>query len=145
MPGTTRQPTHTTQLHVPRRWEVNVSLSVLSEHSTAQTRELACTKLVIPQVQSRGLSIIIIALGIEVIKVAHYIQAQVAKYVSDELGLVSTVVMFWEIIVQRHSKDGRSVCFFNMHDLFKSITHWGPCPYPLPIVTVVCPSWLSLS
>ncbi len=94
MPGTTRQPTHTTQLHVPRRWEVNVSLSVLSEHSTAQTRELACTKLVIPQVQSRGLSIIIIALGIEVIKVAHYIQAQVAKYVSDELGLVSTVVMF---------------------------------------------------
>ncbi|XP_064401110.1 uncharacterized protein LOC135347149 [Halichondria panicea] len=60
-----------------------LGISTLSraEHSTAQTRELACTKLVIPQVQSRG---------IEVIEVAHDMQAQVAKYVSDKLGLINS-------------------------------------------------------
>lgn len=60
-----------------------IGISTISrvDHATAQTRELACTKVVLPQVIGRGL---------RVVEVAHDIQAQVSKYVKETLGLVNS-------------------------------------------------------
>ena len=81
-----------------------VGISTLSrtEHSTAQTRETECCKVVLPQVQKRGqnsileLYLVLIcltylcALGLHITEVAHDIQGQVSKYVTKDLGLVNS-------------------------------------------------------
>lgn len=60
-----------------------VGLSTLSrtEHSIPQTRELECTKIVVPQVKDRGLNIV---------EVAHDMQQQVSKFVTNEMKLVNS-------------------------------------------------------
>eukprot|EP00731_Ephydatia_muelleri_P008112 Em0004g450a len=50
------------------------------EHRVAQTREVACTKIVLPQVIARGLNIT---------EVAHDYQSTIKKYV-QELGMVNS-------------------------------------------------------
>ena len=70
-----------------------------SSVSTAQTRELACTKVVIPQVCDRGeFSVYLSAMqlvnrsvvpGFNIKEVAHNMQRQVAQYVVKE-GLVNS-------------------------------------------------------
>ena len=81
-----------------------MGISTLSrtEHSTAQTRETECCKVVLPQVQKRGqnsileLYLVLIyptylcALGLHITEVAHDIQGQVSKYVTKDLGLVNS-------------------------------------------------------
>ena len=41
-------------IHVQHREGVGISTISITEHSVAQTRELACTKLVFPQVINQG-------------------------------------------------------------------------------------------
>ena len=76
-----------------------IGLSTLSrkEHSVAQTREFECTKVVVPQVQARGLlqclvSKISIAYcsGLRVVEVAHDMQLQVSKFVKNDLKLLNS-------------------------------------------------------
>lgn len=90
-----------------------VGISTLSkpEHVIAQTRELACTKLVLPQVISRGnilaepdcrllswsvrlqvplCELIACVLGLKPKEVAHDIQLQVGNYVTKELKMVNS-------------------------------------------------------
>ncbi|KAL5505739.1 hypothetical protein EMCRGX_G007225 [Ephydatia muelleri] len=59
-----------------------VRISTLSrqQHRVAQTREVACTKIVLPQVIARGLNIT---------EVAHDYQATIKQYV-QQLGMVNS-------------------------------------------------------
>jgi hypothetical protein len=59
---------------------VGISTIARTEHSVPQTREVACTKEVLPQVIARGL---------RVTEVAHDIQQQVSRYVVS-LGLTNS-------------------------------------------------------
>ena len=75
---------------------VGISTIARTEHSVAQTRELACTKRVLPQVLARGQSFFHIhsidceiCTGLQVTEVAHDIQQQVSKYVVSE-GLTNS-------------------------------------------------------
>ena len=74
-----------------------VGISTLSRavHGTAQTREYACTKVVIPQVIARGMHVCVwccevrvLFTGLKIKEVAHDIQQQVSKYI-NRLGLVN--------------------------------------------------------
>ena len=64
-----------------------------SDHSIAQTRELACTKIVLPQVMARGECLILLNrinlffLGMNIVEVAHDMNSTVSSYITDELGL----------------------------------------------------------
>ncbi|XP_064383612.1 uncharacterized protein LOC135332186 isoform X1 [Halichondria panicea] len=60
---------------------LGISTISRTEHSVAQTRELQCTKVVLPQVIARGLN---------VTEVGHDMQAQVAKYVTHTLNLINS-------------------------------------------------------
>ncbi len=69
---------------------VAISTVSRSDHGCAQTRELACTKIVIPQAIARGkLNVFLLTqwlrttLGLNVVEVAHDIQQQVSKFVTD--------------------------------------------------------------
>jgi hypothetical protein len=57
---------------------VGIATVSRTEHRVAQTRELECTRRVLPQVIQRGL---------QVSEVAHDHQVQVKKYVREELHL----------------------------------------------------------
>ena len=70
-----------------------------SVHRVAQTRELECTKVVLPEVIGRGklqtlmyLIIITILLfpGLNVVEVAHDMQLAVGRYVKDDLELLNS-------------------------------------------------------
>ena len=88
---------------------VGISTYSRAEHSIPQTREVACTKQVLPQVLARGKTPMYIhiptwmpthlhtnsdveclVLGLRITEVAHDIQQQVSCYVSTELGLVNS-------------------------------------------------------
>ena len=85
---------------------VGISTVSRKEHASAQTREVQCTKLVLPEVIQRGtlsplciynslgnnlhVHIIILFTGLKVVEVAHDYQAQVQKYVVDELNLTNS-------------------------------------------------------
>ena len=67
------------------------------QHTIAQTRELECTKIVLPEVISRGRyteGIILVHramyLGLNVVEVAHDIQHSVTRYITDSLGLINS-------------------------------------------------------
>ena len=71
------------------------------DHSTAQTRELECTKVVIPQViyqgnqctlcdSESGKFMCCFATGLRVVEIAHDMQTQVTRYVTAELGLINS-------------------------------------------------------
>ena len=87
---------------------VGITTMSRKEHQTAQTRELACTKQVLPQVVERGRSycfhkyskVVIImytytctlnlyftSSGLRVVEVAHDFQQQVKGYITDILEL----------------------------------------------------------
>ena len=66
-----------------------------------QTREFACTKVVLPQVLERGRAIqysvfinyacaFLYNVGLHVTEVAHDIQQQVSRYVTSDLSLVNS-------------------------------------------------------
>ena len=78
---------------------VGISTVPRPDHRAAQTREIACTKLVLPQVIHRGLSSIcafttivralILITGLNITEVAHDYQPSIKKYV-EELGMVNS-------------------------------------------------------
>ena len=69
-----------------------------ADHSTAQTRELECTKVVLPEVIARGkvwcgsgdCNIVSCTSGLNVVEVAHDIQTQVARHITSDLGLLNS-------------------------------------------------------
>ena len=76
-----------------RLWGYAVSRE---EHTIAQTRELVCTKKVLPEVISRTAMCIIqvptllLYTGQNVVEVAHNIQHSVSRYIIYSLALVNT-------------------------------------------------------
>ncbi len=73
------------------------------DHICAQTRELACTKLVLPQVLARGMcvllcysekyndySITIMMSGLKVVEVAHDNSSSVKNYTVQDLNLINS-------------------------------------------------------
>ncbi len=68
-----------------------------TDHGVAQTRELQCTKIAVPQAIARGtvpFMYIILCYrvyhnnsGLNVVEVAHDMQHQVSRYVTSDLGL----------------------------------------------------------
>ena len=85
---------------------LSISTVSRSMHSVAQTRELVCTKIVLPQVIDRGMYICILNekkrriikkhiflcsyIGLDVREIAHDVQSQVSHYVTSELKLQNT-------------------------------------------------------
>ena len=77
---------------------LGISTISRAEHSVAQTREQACTKVVIPQVQARGLCtsvaqkivFIILYTDLTITEVAHDIHSGVTNYVTKTLKLVNS-------------------------------------------------------
>ena len=76
-----------------------IGVSTLSriEHSVAQTREFECSKVVVPQVQARGLFQCLVSKisisycsGLRVVEVAHDKQLQVSKFVKNDLKLLNS-------------------------------------------------------
>ena len=76
-----------------------IAISTISraDHGIAQTRELACTKVVVPQAVARGIflwyescSLAQPCAGLNVVEVAHDIQQQVSKYISSDLKMVNS-------------------------------------------------------
>ncbi|XP_064402159.1 uncharacterized protein LOC135347946 [Halichondria panicea] len=57
---------------------VGISTVSRTDHGVAQTRELQCTKIAVPQAIARSLN---------VVEVAHDMQHQVSRYVTSDLGL----------------------------------------------------------
>ena len=78
-----------------------------ADHSVAQTRELACTKEVLPQVIARGyvsymymyvtalvyITTWLLHVGLRVTEVARDIQQQVSRFVTEQ-GLVNSYAMW---------------------------------------------------
>ena len=71
---------------------IGISTISRAEHSVAQTKELACTKVVIPQVQARCLCISIaqnisvhynLCIGLTITEVAYDIHSGVTNYVTS--------------------------------------------------------------
>ena len=70
-----------------------------NEHTCAQTREVACTKIVLPQVLEKGIVIpmpfsfimyMYFDVGLNIVEVPHDNQPVVKKYVTDELKLLNS-------------------------------------------------------
>ncbi len=70
-----------------------------TEHNCAQTREVACTKKVLPQVLEKGINMsmsflfilyMCFVVGLNIVEVAHDNQPVVKKYVTDELKLLNS-------------------------------------------------------
>ena len=95
----------TSSLHCACSTQKIVGVATISrtDHSVAQIREVACTKVVIPQVTNRGQAMFMLLkcirclygmyfpynFGLHVTEVAHDIQQQVSRFI-DELGLVNS-------------------------------------------------------
>ena len=70
------------------------------DHPTAQTKELQCTKVVLPQVLARGFCGIhanrdlhitrIFFAGLNITEVAHDIQQQMSPYITGELSMINS-------------------------------------------------------
>ena len=89
---------------VPFSTQKFLGITTLSrpEHSTAQTRELACTKVVLPEIIGLGLKIILCVQlehafsylqkfsGLSVTEVAHDIQQSVSSYIKNKLKLTNS-------------------------------------------------------
>ena len=76
---------------------IGISTISRTEHNTAQTRELACTKEVLPQVLSRGMGsderfyrLLLCNAGLNITEVAHDMQLQVAKHIKNDLQFVNS-------------------------------------------------------
>ena len=89
---------------------VGISTISWAAHATAQTRELACTKYVLPQVIDVVFMCVefhmswVRAIGLHVVEIAHDIQVQVAKYIRETLGLVNSYDIWHGIFVfQQHN------------------------------------------
>ena len=80
-----------------------VAVSTISrkDHGIAQTREVACTKVVLPQAIARGtlkwgldkymhMHAISKLIGLNIVEVAHDIQKQVSSYVTNQLKLINS-------------------------------------------------------
>ena len=68
------------------------------EHSCAQTRELACTRIVLPNVIAKGILTnrilmsqeFMLHIGLNVVEVAHDNSSSVKGYITQELKLVNS-------------------------------------------------------
>lgn len=70
------------------------------EHSIAQTRELECTKAVLPQVLEQGgtvyynniITFICVYLDLKIVEVAHDNETRVKGYITEDLRLLNSYV-----------------------------------------------------
>ncbi len=68
------------------------------DHSCAQTREVACTKIVLPQVIEKGMAIACIVFiynnyhvsGLNIVEVAHDNQVVVSQFVVKDLQVLNS-------------------------------------------------------
>lgn len=73
---------------------VGISTISHAEPSSAQTREMQCTQVVIPQVLAKGMVVLVMVvcriIRLNIVKVAHDFQRQIKRFIADDLGLTNS-------------------------------------------------------